>query len=110
MSVKTERINDMLVEEISYIIATEVKNKDIKFVTITDAKVVSDLSMAKVYFTVLDETKKSETLKALKSAKGYIRSKLHDRLDIRYIPELDFIYDDSISYGKKIEELIDTLK
>lgn len=109
MSIKTERIGDMLISEISYIIATEVKNKDINFVTITDVKVTSDLSFAKVYFTVLDDSKKKETLKALKSAKGFIRSKLHDRVDIRYIPELEFVYDESIAYGQKIEDIIEEL-
>ena len=63
MSVKLERIADALIEQISYIIKTEVKNKDINFVTITDAKVTSDLSQAKIYFTVLDDSKKETTLK-----------------------------------------------
>ena len=104
MSIKSERISDSLIEQISYILATEVKNKDIKFVTITDVKVTNDLGFAKVYFTVLDEDKKEETLKALKSASGFIRHELRDRVDIRQIPELIFIYDESIEYVKTIEE------
>lgn len=104
MSVKLERIADALIEQISYIIKTEVKNKDIDFVTITDAKVTSDLSQAKIYFTVLDDLKRDTTLKALKSASGFIRHELRDRIDIRQIPELIFIYDESIEYGQKIEE------
>lgn len=110
MSIKSERISDSLIEQISYILATEVKNKDIKFVTITDVKVTNDLSFAKVYFTVLDEDKKDETLKALKSASGFIRHELRDRVDIRQIPELSFIYDESIEYGKRIEEKLKEIK
>lgn len=106
MSIKQERINDQLIEQISYILKMEVKNKDIDFVTITDANVTSDLSSAKIYFTVLDESKKETTLKALESASGFIRHKLFDRIDIRQIPELTFIYDESIEYGKRIEEKI----
>lgn len=106
MSIKQERINDQLIEQISYILKMEVKNKDIDFVTITDANVTSDLSSAKIYFTVLDESKKETTLKALESASGFIRHKLFDRMDIRQIPELTFIYDESIEYGKRIEEKI----
>ena len=106
MSVKLERIADALIEQISYIIKTEVKNKDINFVTITDAKVTSDLSQAKIYFTVLDDSKKDITLKALKSASGFIRHELRDRIEIRQIPELIFVYDESILYGQKIEEKI----
>ena len=106
MSIKQERINDQLIEQISYILKMEVKNKDIDFVTITDANVTSDLSSAKIYFTVLDESKKETTFKALESASGFIRHKLFDRMDIRQIPELTFIYDESIEYGKRIEEKI----
>ena len=109
MSVKIERISDMLVEQISYILATEVKDKDINFVTVTECKVSSDLSYAKVYVTVLDESKKKETLKALKNARGFIRSKLYDRVDIRHIPELEFVYDESIAYGQKIENIIEEI-
>lgn len=109
MSIKIDRINSNLVKEISYILATEIKDSDIKFVTVTDVKVTNDLSFAKVYVTILDINKKEQTMKALKNASGFIRSKLYDRVDIRHIPDLDFVYDESIDYGKKIENLIDNL-
>ena len=109
MNIKTERISDALIEQISYIIATEVKNSHIKFVTITDVKVSNDLSYAKVYFTVLDESKISVTTKALKEASGFIRHELRDRVDIRQIPELEFVYDESIKQAEKIENIIDKL-
>lgn len=106
MSIKIDRINHSMVREISYILANEVKDQHIKFVTITDCKVTNDLSFAKVYFTVLDDDKKIETLKSLKQASGFIRSKLCERIDIRHMPELEFIYDESIAYGKLIEDKI----
>ena len=104
MSVKNERINSNIQRELSYILANEVKNPNIKFVTITACDVTSDLSYARVYFTTLGDIK--ETLNGLKSAKGYIRKTLADRIELRHIPELEFIYDESIEYGKKIEEKI----
>ena len=107
--IKLERINSSLVEQISYIIAHDVKNPDINFVTITGAKVTSDLSLAKIYFTVLDQSKIKETLSALKDASGYIRHELRERIDIRQIPELEFVYDESIEYANKIEKIIDKL-
>lgn len=109
MSVKIDRINSALVKEISYILATEVKDKCIKFVTITDCKVTNDLSFAKVYYTVLNDEDKKETAKALKNASGFIRHELMDRVDIRHIPELTFVFDESISYGKKIEDIIENI-
>ena len=104
MSVKNERINSNIQRELSYILANEVKNPNIKFVTITYCDVTSDLSYARVYFTTMSEV--NETLKGLKSAKGFIRKTLADRIELRHIPDLEFIYDESIEYGKRIEEKI----
>lgn len=109
MSIKIDRIGHSLVREISYILMSEIKDEDIKFVTITACKVTNDLSFAKVYFTVLDEEKKESTLKALINASGYIRKELASRIEIRHIPELQFVYDESIDYGKKIEDIIDKI-
>lgn len=109
MSVKIDRIASNFVKEISYILATEIKDNDIKFVTVTDCKVTNDLSFAKVYVTVFDKERVNETLKALNNAKGFIRKELTDRVDIRHIPELEFIYDESIDYGQKIENILEKI-
>jgi ribosome-binding factor A len=110
MSVKTDKIGSSLVREISEILANEIKDEHIKFVTITAATVTTDLSYGKVYFTVLDDDKLDVTEKALNRAAGFIRKELKSRIDIRKMPELKFIYDESINYGNKIEHLIDKLK
>lgn len=109
MSIKVERIASNLVKEISYILMTEVKDPDIKFVTVTDCKVTSDLSYAKVYVTVFNQERINETMQALADASGFIRHELTDRVDIRHIPELEFVYDESIEYGKKIEDIIEKI-
>ena len=104
MSIKLDRISSEMMKSISYILATEVKDQLLKFVSITDCKVTSDLSFAKVYYVLLDDSKKDETQKAFKNASGFIRKMLTERMDIRHTPELEFIYDESIEYGKKIEQ------
>jgi ribosome-binding factor A len=109
MRVKTERVNSALQREISYILMTEVKDSNLRFVTITDVKTTDDYSTSKVYFRILDINKKEDTIKSLKNARGFIRKQLYDRVDMRYVPELDFIYDESVDYGKKIETIIDKL-
>ena len=109
MSVKIDRIASNMVKEISYILANEVKNSNIKFVTVTDVKLASDLSYAKVYVTVFDQEKIKETLKALEQSKGFIRKKLAERIDIRHTPELSFVFDESIEYGNKIEKIIEKI-
>ncbi len=110
MSLKTERIASSIFKEISVIIQTEVKDKDINFVTVTACDLSSDLSFAKIYYTVFDESKKIDTAKALEKAKGYIRSELSKRIDIRHTPELKFIFDDSIAQGDKIEKIIENMQ
>lgn len=109
MSLKINRLANILIQEISCILATEVKDKNIKFVTVTDVTLTNDLSFAKVYVTVLDDDKREETMKSLDNAKGFIRGKLHERVDMRHIPEISFVYDESIEYGNKIEKIISKL-
>lgn len=106
MSVKIDRISSQIAKEISYILATEIKDHDLRFITITDCRVTNDLSYAKVYYTSLDDRNREEVKKAIKNASGFIRKELMNRIDIRHIPELEFIYDESIEYGKKIEDKI----
>ncbi len=105
-SIKLERINSAMVKEISQILANEIKNQNIRFVTVTAVKTTSDLSFAKVYVTTLHEEYKKDTMEALRGAKGFIRKELGERMEIRHIPELEFVYDESIEYGRKIEEKI----
>lgn len=108
-NVKIERLNHAFQEEISMILMTEVKDEDIKFVTITDVDTTNDLSYAKVYFTVLDDSKRQTTLDALNNAASFIRGELSKRVEVRHTPELKFIYDTSIDYGKHIEEIIEDI-
>ena len=108
MSVKIERLNDQIQEVISEILQKEVKNPDLKFVTITGCEVTNDLSFCKVYFTVFNKDSK-ETLKELNGASSFIRGEISKRIEIRHTPELKFIYDESIEYGRKIDAIIDKI-
>ena len=109
MSVKTERLGNMLHREISNILMTEIKDEDLKFVTITKVDLSSDLSYAKVYFTTLNEDKE-KVIKDINGAKKYIRSILmKKKIEMRVIPELSFVYDESIDYGNKIESIIEKI-
>lgn len=107
--VKIERYNDLFVKEISMILQTEVKDQNIKFVTITDVDITNDLSFAKVYFTVLNKEYLDVTKDALKRASSFIRGKLSERIEIRHTPELIFVYDESIEYGEKIEKILESI-
>lgn len=109
MSVKIDRYNSLFVKEISYILQNEIKDDDIKFVTVTGCEITNDLSYAKVYVTVFDMDKKDSTMEALDGAKSFIRGELSKRVEIRHTPELRFVFDDSIEYGNKIEKIIESI-
>ena len=109
MSIKIDRINHSIIREVSYILMEEVKDSNIKFVTITGVDTTTDLSFAKVYYTVLDDSKREKTAEALDKASPFIRTKLAERIEIRHTPELKFIYDTSIAYGEHIDDLIDKI-
>ena len=109
-NIKIERINHAIQEELMNILFKEAKDELLKNVTITDCEVSSDLGYCKVYVTVLDEDEKNETLKALNDAKSFLRGELSKRIDIRHTPELTFIYDDSIAYGSRIDEVLEKLE
>jgi ribosome-binding factor A len=109
MSIKIERLNHVIQQEISMILMKEIKDENIKFVTITGVETTNDLSFSKVYYTVLNN-KLTETQEALEKAAPFIRTKLASRIEIRHTPELKFIYDTSIAYGEHIDKIIEKIK
>lgn len=106
MSLKIERLNNLIMREVSIILEREVKDRGIEFVTVTAVKTTSDLSFSKIYVTILNDDKKDEIMKSLKGASGFIRKTLADRIEVRHIPKVEFVYDESIEYGKRIEDKI----
>ena len=107
MNLKGERVASDMQRELGNILLLEAKDEDFKHVTITDCDVTNDLSFAKIYFTTTDDREKVE--KDLNNEAGFFRSLLAERLQIRHTPELRFIFDESIEYGKKIEKIIEKL-
>jgi ribosome-binding factor A len=105
MSLKIERYNSTFQKVISQILM-EVKDQKLKSVVLTGVDITNDLSFAKVYYTVLDNTDKNEIKDSLERNKSFIRGQISKRVDIRHTPELRFIYDKSIEYGDKIEKII----
>lgn len=107
MSVKIERLEHKFVEEISIILREEIKDERINFVTVTASKITNDLSFAKIYVTVLDDSKRDEVLKLLNKASNFIERELSKRVDIRKMPDIHFVYDTSIEYANRIEEILE---
>lgn len=109
MNLKTKRIASQISREISAILNEEAKNEILKMVSITDVTVDSDLTFAKVYFmTRLDEYETVEI--ELNEAAGFIRRELAHRLDLRSTPELKFVYDKSVDYGRNIDKIVENIE
>ena len=110
MSLRLKRIESLMLKELSNIIAFELKDPNVGFITISEVKVTSDLSYAKVYVSFLVKQKRNEEgLKTLEKAKGFLRSELAKRMDLRKMPELQFILDKSLENGRRIEAIIDKI-
>jgi len=106
---RTLRIGDQIQRDLSTLIMREVKDPRLGMVTITDVEVSRDLSIAKVFITILEDdnsAKVAEHLDILSSASGYLRTLLGKSMRLRVIPQLKFIFDDSTARGANIAALI----
>ena len=106
-SIKQKRLEGIIRKNLSEILQFDVKDPNIGFVTITDVKVTNDHSYAKIYVTFLGATNKTRAMAALDRAKGFIRSELSQRLDIRRCPELQFEIDTVEENARHIDELLE---
>lgn len=107
---RSQRVSDLIREEIADIIMTKVKDPRLGFVTVTGAKITEDLKIATVYISILKEEEKETTLEMLNSAKGFIRAELAKRVRMKFIPSLTFRIDESLEYGVRIERLLKEIK
>lgn len=107
--IKSTRINGEVQRELSNIIRGEIKDPRISPLTsVVSVEVTPDLKICKAYISVLgDEEDQKETLAGLKSAEGFIRTKLAKTINLRNTPEIKFIIDQSIEYGVNMSKLID---
>ena len=106
-NVKQKRLEGIIRKNISDIIQFSLKDPNVGFVTITDVSVTNDHSYAKVYCSFLGKDERAAAgLKALNRARGYIRTELSKRLDIRRTPELSFVLDKTMEQDKHIDEII----
>lgn len=107
LSHRVERIQEQVREEVSQMLATEVRDPGVGLVTVTRAKVTADLSLARIYWTILGDTaERKKTAKALERAAPYVRHLLSERLTLRRSPEVKFIFDESVAAQDRIEQII----
>jgi ribosome-binding factor A len=110
---RSHRVADQLQKEIAELVFRRVKDPRAANVTISGIEVSGDLKHARVFFCVMgssaDEGAKANAVSGLEKAKGFIRQELGRRLSLRYIPQLEFVYDTSFEYGDKMERILKEL-
>ena len=108
---RSQRLAEELKNEISAIIAQEIKDPRVGFATVTEVKMSPDLRHARVAVSVLGSPQeRQETFEALVHATGYIRRLLGARIRLRHTPELSFAYDDSIERGERMMRLFEEIE
>lgn len=108
---RTQRIGDQMQRELAQLIQREIKDPRLGLVTLTGTEVSRDLAHAKVFFTVMgqddDDQRIAESQAVLKDAAGYLRMLLGRAIKLRTIPQLHFLYDESVRRGAQLSVLIE---
>jgi ribosome-binding factor A len=104
---RPDRVADQIRSEIASLLTRDVRDPGVGFVTLTRVTVTPDLQHARVRFTSLgDEKARVATARALERAAPFLRRQLGARLRLRRVPELQFIYDESIAGQDRLEQLL----
>ncbi len=107
---RSQRLSILIKEEVANIVLHKIKDPRLGFITITDVELSDDLRIAKVFISVLKEEDKEISLQILNEAKGFVRGEIAKRLRIKIIPTFEFLYDQSIERGFRIDKLLKEIK
>jgi len=107
---RKERVSDLIQEEVARLLQTSMHDARLKFVTVTAVSMTSDLRHACIHVSTLAEGEaRQETMRALESARGFIRKRLASSLRLRFTPDIAFEFDTSIERGARIEQLLEEI-
>jgi ribosome-binding factor A len=106
---RTLRVADQIQRELANLIRLEVKDPRVGMVTLTGVEVSPDYAHAKVFFTLLGNSAQQEAAqRALAHAAGFLRGQIGRRIKLHTIPELHFVFDESVERGARLSQLIDS--
>ncbi|TCP14602.1 ribosome-binding factor A [Crenobacter luteus] len=104
---RSDRVADQIQRELAGMLQKGLKDPRVGWVTITAVDVTRDYSHAKIYYTVMNESTREATAAALADAAGYLRNELGRRIRLFSMPQLHFVYDESIERGMYMNRLLD---
>lgn len=103
---RSDRVGDLLREEIADIVMYRLKDPRLGFITVTGVEVTADLKLARVFVSTLQTEERETALDILNAARSFIHSHLRKRLKMKFIPKLEFRIDTSIEYGFRMDRLL----
>ena len=108
---RADRVGELIQEVVAELLRRDIRDPRLRAVTLTGVKVSRDLRHARVYFNLLgDQGGRGEVLAAFKRATGYIRSKVGKELKLRFVPAIEFSYDDTEDEAQRIDQLLKQVK
>ena len=108
---RPDRVADQIRSELALLLAREVHDPGIGFVTITRVQMTPDLQQARVFYTALgDDKARRNTERAIERAGAFLRRQIGSRLRLKRVPELTFLYDESIARQDRIEQLLNDIR
>lgn len=111
MSSRPERLGDQVRAELAQLLQRAVRDPAVQLVTITHVRMARDLQHARVYYTTLaEESERRQTARGLRRAAPFLRSQLGRRVRLRRVPELTFVYDDSLEQEERVAEVLESIR
>ena len=103
---RTDRVSAQMRRDLGTLVHETVRELGLPSVSVSDVEVTRDLAHAKVFVTALQSEKSAEAVKGLKAHAKEIRFQLAHAMKLRHVPELHFMYDDSVDRGERIDALL----
>ena len=107
---RTRRVAERVRTELSTLLARSVRDPGLLGVTITDVRMTADLQLARVYYTLLTGSDRRAAARGLRRARAYLRRAIGRRLQLRQVPEIRFLYDDSTERQDRIARIFDDIE
>ena len=105
------RVGDLILRETAFILLEKVKDPRVQGVTLTGIRLGDDLKQAKIFYSVVGDQGAIERAQTgLTSAKGFIKKEIGSRMELRYVPEISFIYDPSLEDGSHMERVFEKIR
>lgn len=110
MNLRLRRVSELVKQEVSEIVRRDITSTEIGLITITGAQVAADLKTARVFFSMIGpKANRGAATQLLQRNRGHIQHELAKRIVLKFLPHLEFEYDDSLERGDRLLQIMDEL-